>query len=365
MSRKTAVIAVVALAVLAGAGYWYWKTPDRVSSISASVEGRYAIVGITVPGVVKEVYVRVGEFVAQAQPLLTLDPSVYQKQLAWERMQLAELASQLPPSMLVPSPRGNALVTPGKPLAALRTEEEEARRAVEVAAHECASANLALSHIDVTAPAGYTQPDPRRQAALIARDEAAIALQKARENHEKASYARAQKEARDKLDTLNGPVSATVAARFAEYQARISRVQLAEQALAEAVILAPESGRVVHTAQPGTRVAPGDAPVSILPEKRGEWWVAAFFKKADAESFTLGQECIVALVGGSEEPVVGSVAQVATTALPDEEGEKILAVRVKLDQDALLGSLPDRPAVVSVVTGRPDPLELFWKALRK
>ena len=344
MNKKSILLAVLALAVLGGA-FWLWRTPGDTASVNAVVEGRIAAVLAETSGTVKEVYVKAGDAVAQDQPLLALETAGLERQLAQERLRLTELAAQLPPALLVPSPLGGRQASPGKPLAALRSEEEDARRQMETAAHAYAAANVAFARADTNGSPDYAKPDARRQAALIARDEAAIQLGKTKEAYEKASYARARREAQDKLERLNGPVSAALAARIAEYQLQLSRVRLAEEAIASTVLTAPESGRVLLlTVQAGNTVQAGDTPVAILPEEKSDLWVFAFFAREDKDKLATGRACRVRLHGSSAE-AGGTIARF----LPERETEKTVAVHVVLDQDGLPAAFsPGETVSVSV-----------------
>lgn len=359
MNKKLA-FCIAAVLVLAGAGYWHWSASGVVTAQSASVEGGIVSAEVSVPGVVKDVYVSAGDIVVKDQPLLALESSGYEARLARERAALAEVAASLPPSLLVASPTAPP-APPGKPLEALRTEEEDARRRAEIAAHEYAAANIAFSRLDARS-AGHSQPDPGRQAALVARDEAALALQAAKAAHEKASYARAQKEAKDKVERMNGAVPAALAARIAEYRARISRVRLAEQDIANTLVLAPETGRVLLVAAgKGDSLSPGDAPVAVAPEKTDNIWVTAFFALPDAEKLVPGQECEVTLEGQSVS-AAGRIGRI----MPGEGEEKELAVRVILDKDGLPESFtPGRSVSVSVRTGGKSFLSAIKKSITK
>lgn len=360
MNKKLLGFAAVALIALGWSGYHYWQKPGGVSSVKAVVEGRLVFAGALVPGTVKEVYVKAGDSVARDQPLLALDSSGYEARLARERTQLAEAAARLPPDLKVPSPRTAQRVVPGKPLAALRQDEDTARMAVEAAAQEYAAANLALSRLQAAANISSTNPD--RQRALIARDEAARTLQRAKISFEQASYARAQREIQDKIDRANGTVSAALAARMAEYQALLSLVRLAEENLAATVVTAPESGRVLaQTARPNDVLAVADMPVTILPDGSGETRVLAFFAREAAGALTPGRECSVLADGGKRSlPATIDSVQLA----PD--GEKNVAVRVRLDQDALsAGLLPGNEVTVLVRTGEPAFLDSFFGKTEK
>jgi len=345
MNKKFA-LCIAAVLVLAGVGYWHWSASSAVKSRSAAVEGRVASAKVAVSGVVKDVYVRPGDIVAKDQPVLVLDSSGYESRLAQERAALAEIAASLPPSLLVASPTAPP-PPPGKPLEALRKEEEDARHRVELAAHEYAAANLAFSRQDARTDS-HTKPGSGRQATLIARDEAALALQVAKSAYEKASYARAQKESQGSIDLKNGVIPAALAARIAEYQARISRVRLAEQDLADTLVLAPEAGRVLLVAAgKGDSLNPGDAPVSVAPETTDTVWVTAFFTLADAKKLAPGQECEVVLEGESVS-VPGRIGRIMSGA----GGEKELAVRIILDKDGVPESfMPGRAVAVTVRTG--------------
>lgn len=361
MNRKFAVFSLFTVAALAVGGYWYLNGSGKIAAQSAALESRVATAAVAVTGVVKDVYVATGESVTRDQPLLALDPAGYEARLARERTLLAEIASTLPSNLLVQSPNAPR-TSSGKPLSALRTEEEDARRRVEAAAHEYAAANLAFSRLNAKS-SDYTKPDPARQAALISRDEAARTLQAAKDVHEKVSYARAQKEAQDKLDKMNGPIPAALAARIAEYQAQVSRVRLAEQDLAATILPAPESGKVTLVAVlPGDSVAPGDVPVAVMPETVDEVWATAFFDEPEGKSIAVGQECVVSVEGDS---VKGAVARILP-APSAEDAEKRLAVRVVLDQDGLPESFaPGRSASVVVLTGKGNFLDSFLEKITK
>ena len=360
MNKKILGFAVAALVVLGGATYWYLQAPGGISSVKATVEGRLAFVSVSVPGTVKDIYVRAGDPVVRDQPLLALDATGHEAQLAHERARLAELASQLPPNMRVPSPVAARPVTPGKPLAALRQEEDAARKAVEAAAQEYASANFAFARRQ--AATDLAKPDSGRQHAQVARDEAARALELAKSAFERASYARAQREAQDKQDKANGTVSAALAARIAEYQAQISRVRLAEQSLAATVVVAPEAGRVlVQTARAGAVLNAGDMPVAILPDDSSDMRILAFFAKEDAGELTPGRECSVLAEGGKT-----AVSAKIDAIQPPANGEKNVAVRVILDQDALAAGLrPEDEVTVVVETGRPAFMDFFLSKIKK
>ncbi len=148
-------------------------------------------------------------------------------------MELTRLLEGHPQMRLV---RATSRKEAGKPLAALQTEEETARRHMEIAANAYAAANAAYARLDAGAAPEYAQPDPKRQAALITRDEAALRLRDARNVYEKASYARAQRETQEKRERSHGPVSAALAARIAEYQLQLAAIRLAEQGIAAAVL---------------------------------------------------------------------------------------------------------------------------------
>lgn len=340
---KNVTIAIIILLLAAGGGYWYWCTPERLKSVSAVVERRPVKVAAAVSGSVSEVHVRAGNAVVQGQLLLGLDHAGYEAALARERARLAELAALLPPDARVPSPLGPGEPRGDKPLAALRIEEEEARKAVDVAAHVHAAASLALSR--------QQKPGVERQKALILRDEAAMALQKAKDAFEQASYARARREAQEKAAS-GGTVSAALAALIAEYQAQISRVRLAEQDLAGTVILAPEDGRVVFQgALPGATVAAGDPLVFILPDNAPVSVANAVFAPKDAVRLMVGQECEI-LSSGGERIGAGRIGEV----FPPDGPEKNVAVRVDLDQNTGLPSAMPGDAVTIVVTLRKPPL---------
>jgi multidrug efflux pump subunit AcrA (membrane-fusion protein) len=121
-----------------------------VISETAHLEGGILGVSVAVPGKVGEVYIKAGDRVVEGQPLFALDKSGYEMQLARERIKLAEIASVIPGNVLVPSPMAAQSPVPGKPLAALRVDEDEARKSVEVAAHVLAAANIAFSRFDAS-----------------------------------------------------------------------------------------------------------------------------------------------------------------------------------------------------------------------
>lgn len=343
-------LAYVVLAVLvAGGAFWFWNLPDRVVSESALLEGGTLGVSVSVPGTVGEAYVKAGDKVAEGQPLFALDKSGYEMQLARERIRLAEIASAIPGNVLVPSPLAAQNPVPGKPLAALRVDEDDARKTVEAASHVLAAANIALSRFDSAKAPATERSISKRQQLLIQRDEAAIGLKNAKDAFEKTSYARAQRESLDKTLLSNKPVSAALAARIAEYQAQISRVRLAEQSLAATVVVAPEAGRIAFmAATPGVSLAAGDVPVAIVPVKTKDLWISAFFMPEYASALNVNKECFVVFPDGKE-PVKGFIGAV----LPPSGDEKRIAAHVILDQsEAMAASMIGRDVSVYVVTGR-------------
>lgn len=324
--KKIAVFILVLLA--AACGIWYWNQSGTIVTENAVVEGRLSVAGPSVAGVISEVHVAAGQTVAKGQPLFSLDRAGYEAQLARERTRLAEIAASLPRNAVVPPPSGALPPLPGKSAAELRLEEEEARKIVEAAAHEHAAASVALSRLGNGAPGEYTKTNAKRQAALIARDEAAMALKKARDAHEKVSYARAKRESEEAMAATGGVMTAALAARIAEYQAQISRVNLAEQSLAGTVVTAPESGRIaILPVAVGMNLVAGETPVTIVPEDAQGIWVTAFFPAADAGKLAKGQECVIA-PRGSGKTLPGKIG--AIMSVPGTE--KDVAARVILDQ---------------------------------
>lgn len=327
MSRKTGVAAVM-LALAAGCMLWLYQQPGGVTSRSAVVESERIPIAATVSGVVAETYIAPGDVVKQGQALFALESSGFAAHLASEQALLAKLAASLPGGIAVPSPMAGPPAAPGKDLGTLRLEEEEARKAVAVAAHVYGAASIALTRLGEGAAGAYSVVDPKRQAARITRDEAALALQQAKDAYEKASYARARREMEEK-NTARSGMSAALAARIAEYQAQLSRVRLAEQNLAAAVVRAPQGGRVeTFAAAGGKSVAAGESLGSILPDHGGALWISARFASADARSLAPGQACLVFAGGGAGLP--GRVAAIT----PPAKAEKEVAVRVILDQNA-------------------------------
>lgn len=342
-------IAVFAAALLAAAcGFWFWTASGEIVADKAVVEGQVVLAGPAVSGVVAEVYVAAGDVVAAGQPLFAVDASGYEAQLARERAKLAEIAASLPGGVRVVAPVSGRSAQPGKTLAALKAEEEEARKAVATAAHVHAAASVALSRASSGPQGEYAGPGARRQAALIARDEAAIMLRDAREAFDQASYARAKKEAEETSAAANGIVSAALAARIAEYQAQISRVNVAERNLASTVVIAPEGGKVaVQAAARGVVLTSGDTPVVIVPEKSPGIWVTALFPEQEGANLAKGQECVITLQD-SGKTLSGSVGAV----LPVSGPEKGVAARVIPDQN-------DAPAILAV--GRPVSVTVFTR----
>lgn len=361
MKKKTAFL-VVAVLVAAAGSFWLWSSPVTIVSTRAVVEGHVATVSAAVSGTVKDVSVKEGEVVTQGQPLLALDASGMERQLAQERARLAELAAQLPPHLRVSSPGKSQPASSGKPLSTLRMEEEEARRQLEITAGSYAAANAAFARMHVGSPSEYAKPDPKRQAALITRDEAAVTLKKARDAYEKISYARARREMQEKQERDNGPVSAALAARIAEYESQISKVRLAEQDIAAAVLSAPENGTVIFlAARPGDMIHAGDVPARIAPEEKGERWILASFAGDDKAGLAEGLACEITFEGSSV-TARGRLARLG----PDVGTEKTVAARVILDKDELpMDFLPGKAASVTVLTGRGNPQNMLKAIMAK
>ena len=325
---------------------WWWYASGTIKSANAFIDGKTVAIATKIRGQVLEAPVKVGDSVKKGQLLFRLDSSDYDTLAAEARAFLARIAATLPPQALVQHP-DKAPQHEGKTLADARAEENALRKAVEAASDAQARAAVAL--------AASQQHAARQKTDAIASarqaDEAArVALEKAKNDFEKASYVRATLEAEERKSS-DAQVPAALAAQVALYNAQLAQVRQAEAKRTAAVVLAPFSGQIVEVAiQAGQEVTPGSAGVRLLPATESGLWITAEFTPGQAAGLVAGQECDITL--RNEITVKGRIADLPTAPA---QGQKNLAVRVIFSDYASLpsGLAIGESAVVNVAARSP------------
>ncbi|MES1242008.1 MAG: HlyD family secretion protein [Acidobacteriota bacterium] len=308
------IFLVVSLAVLAVAGFFFWRRlAVRESTDDAFVDGPVVAVAARVAGTATSVTVEENDAVRAGQVLVKLDPHDYELavQKAEADYQAAEAAveaarAQLPITSTTSSSglrAAEAQVGQARAAAAGTSRGVEAARARLAQAE--ANAERAASDVARLRPLVEKDEIPRQdfEHAQAAEKAAQAAVAEARQQVElaishqgEAAAAIGQAEA-GRAQAEAGPhrVEATQAdIRLAEAKAAQARasLDLARSQLDDAVVRAPMDGIVGRkNVDPGESVQRGQPLVAIVPPD--EVWITANFKETQIAGMRPGQKAVV------------------------------------------------------------------------
>lgn len=314
--RAKWVIAIVALALLAGAAFVWHYYSVRESTDDAQIDGHIAPISARVSGTVIRVLHDDNDFVKAGDLLVELDPKDYQVALDRARADLANAeASATAAHVSVPL----TTTTSSGQLAA-------ADAAVKAAEREIQAAQARVQE----AQANYTKvsADLKRMEQLVQRDEisrqqydaavAAAASSRATLDaanaavasaESRAAQARAQAEAAHTVPEQIKVTRARAGAAVAEVQRARAAVEQAELNLQYTKIAAPVTGVLSkRNVEPGQVVQAGQPLFSIV--NLDDIWVTANFKETQLKNMRPGQkaEIKVDAYGHSYNGTVESIA---------------------------------------------------------
>jgi membrane fusion protein, multidrug efflux system len=314
--RAKWVIAIVALALLAGAVFVWHYYSVRESTDDAQIDGHIAPISARVSGTVIRVLHDDNDFVKAGELLVELDPKDYQVALDRARADLANAeASATAAHVSVPL----TTTTSSGQLAA-------ADAAVKAAEKEIQAAQARVQE----AQANYTRvsADLKRMEQLVQRDEisrqqydaavAAAASSRATLDaanaavasaESRAAQARAQAESAHTVPEQIKVTRARAGAAVAEVQRARAAVEQAELNLQYTKIVAPVTGILSkRNVEPGQVVQAGQPLFSIV--NLDDIWVTANFKETQLKTMRPGQkaEIKVDAYGHSYSGTVDSIA---------------------------------------------------------
>lgn len=338
------VFSLVALALLAGAGWWghdYWTVGRfMVSTDDAYVRGDITTIAPKVSGYVARVNVSANQRVKAGDPLVTLDDGDYriardraQSQLATQKLTLKRIDAQI-------SGARAALAQARAKKTALEATTENARQAHDRASH-------------------LRQSDFASQASL---DNATAALAQAKANLAGADAGIAAASAN--IDVLR--------AQRAEAESQLKTLQLAldkaNRDLGFTVLKAPYDGVVGNIAvHKGDLVSSGQRLAALVPV--GDLYVEANFKETQIAKLRPGETVDVHVDAYGADPIKGTVASLSPASgsvfslLPPENATgnftkvvQRVPVRIALPRSALeSGRLRAGLSVVVDVDSRTAP----------
>ncbi len=305
-------VPLVLIILLAGSGAaYYFLTRDKVSTDDAYIDGHIFVITPRVPGYVTRVMVEDNKVVKEGDPLLTLDPTEYEVNLAQARAALAaDEATLTSLEMGVPLERSQTeqrvaaaraqVASLQKSLERLHQEERAAGEEVKRTGALRDQASLDLERIKALVVKGATAQSALDTARTNIRTSEAL-LGAAQAKLKTVAKQRASIEAELEGLKANVRLAATgeevaviktrqVAAQ--QDKVRLSRalVRQAELNLSYTTVVAPAAGRVTkRSIEPGRMVSRGQPLMALVPLDPRGLWVTANLKETQLTRVEPGQ----------------------------------------------------------------------------
>lgn len=300
---KWVVVAVLILALTAGAGGYYLWTRNRVSTDDATVDGRIFIITPRVSGYVKRISVHDNQFVKRSDVLLELDPIPYEVALARAKATLAQnqatlaslqLGVPLQLSQTVEQVRGAKarLESLRKTLDQLLNEEHASDQNVRELESQYHLSELELGRQKALRSTGAVAQQALDRA-MSAYESKLAQFRGARARLEAIRKQRASQESEirsreaDIALAKTGKEQAEIKAKETEaQQARVAlaeaEVKQAELDLSYTTIRSPTDGYVTKkTIEAGRFVSSGQQLFTVVPLNPPDIWITANFKETD------------------------------------------------------------------------------------
>lgn len=259
--RKTAtmVIALLAVAVVAGAGLWWLQTRAFETTDDAFITGRVTSVSSQVAGRVLEVLVADNQRIAAGDLLVRLDPATFQVKRDQALANLHESGQKLQEAR-------------SQHLAALAAAEQ-AKADASSAQAQATNASTDLTRYNKLVESGAVSQQAKDNADTLSRTTSS-ALQAA---HKRIAAAEAQA-------ALAGTQIQTAEAVVEKNQAALEQAKL-DLAYSEIKVLV--GGRVTKkSVEPGDYVQVGQSMMNLVQD---ELWVVANFKETQLQGMRPGQ----------------------------------------------------------------------------
>lgn len=282
--KKTTLILLFAIAVLAAGGVFYWQShqsKDPSLVLSGNVDIREVALSFRVPGRVAEVSVEEGDRVEAGAVIARVDPEPLQAALNQAEGALA--AAQAGLALLQAGSRA-------EDLARLKAQTEGARAAVT-------NAQTTFERQQVLLTSRTSPPQ--------ALDNARAALDQAKAEQEAAQQAY--------LAAQNGARPEEISQAQAQVESATAQQKAAEIQLRDATLHAPHAGTVLTRAvEPGAMVAAGTSVVTLSIDRPTR--VRAYVQEPDLGRLAAGTKVLVYTDARPNNPYPGTVGFVSPRA---------------------------------------------------
>jgi membrane fusion protein (multidrug efflux system) len=340
-SRRTALVAVLAIAVAASGSLYIAAPPSRESTDDAYIGADVTTVAPKVRGLIAQILVQDNQAVHAGDPLVRIDPEEFDARVATARADLADaqasVASAEAALVSLDAEEHLAAANIRAAQTAIRSSEAQAERA-----------NLDRHRFEVLVPTGAAsqrEGDLSRAAAITAVQDVA--------------HSGAMLEVSQQSASVTAAKRATLQAALQKSEAAVGRARaaldLALQDQRHTLILAPIDGVVGNRqAQSGDYVQPGTRLMTLVP--LSAVYVTANFKETQTVRMQPGQRVTISVDALTGDDLAGTVESFAPGSgsafalLPFEPGTgnftKIVQrvpVRIRFD--------PDQPGIARLRPG--------------
>ncbi len=277
IGRNTLIsVGVIALAILVGM-YIDHRVSTYPSTDDASIDADIVHVASTVGGRIIAIPVSENASVVKGDLLFQIDPVPYELTLAQAQSDLAVAEAALDSKRRLVSTQQSAATIAGEQTKRAQTNYELSGRTVE--------------RLKPLAGKGYVPTQQLDQAEVAQRD-ATTSLRQAKEQEAAAIQA---------IDTTTGAEAAV--------RARQAAVAIAQRALDNTTVRAPNNGRVVGlTVLAGEIVAPSQSLFTLINTE--EWFAVANFRETALRAIAVGQCATVFSMIDRSKPIKGKVASI-------------------------------------------------------
>jgi HlyD family secretion protein len=383
-SRRTVVLAAVAVVVLAASAYIVWRVflakpglPDSILTLSGRIEGDDSAISPRSTGRILEIRFREGDAVKAGDVIATLSDeqvrareqqaeagvSVMESRSKSARDQIAVLEQQLQQNQLQTAQ--SKVDAEGR----VRQAEGELAAAEADLAQQQASYQIAAFDRDAYTRLAETGAASERQAkqAIATADQQAAAVDATRRRVEAVrgalTTARANLENPDIREAQVAMVRKQIIQQRSEIASAEAVTEQARGQLREAqanrqdlVVLAPFSGVVVtRAAEPGEVVTAGTALITMVD--LAKVYLRGFVPEGQIGKVKLGQPAHVYLDSNTKQPIDASVSRIdpqatftpENTYFQDERVKQVVGVKLQL-KGAVGFAKPGMPADAEILT---------------
>ena len=295
-SRRTALVAVVALAVAAGGSLYIASPPSRESTDDAYVGADVTTVAPKVRGLIAQILVLDNQSVHAGDPLVRIDPEEFDARVATATADLADakagVASAQAALVSLDAEEQLAAANVRAAQTAIRSSEAQAERA-----------NLDRHRFEVLVPTGAAS----QREADISKAAAITAVQD-------VAHSGAMLDVSQQAASVTAAKRATLQAALRKSEAAVGRAKaaldLALQDQRHTLILAPIDGVVGNRqAQPGDYVQPGTRLMTLVP--LSAVYVTANFKETQTVRMQPGQRATISVDALTGDDLTGTVESFA------------------------------------------------------